>query len=200
MPTPSVFKQVSAVPVRGLVESPRNYNASIIEFDGRRYMAYRSHRMPDGRCGIVIAEFNNVLWIASANHWLDLPDPTGGKGHHEDPRLFIFNGRLHVAYTHSQFHGAMPYTCTMHYASLRFRKAGKGRKPGIEVDEYFWPRYGKNDGNRQEKNWQFFEVRPGVLGIIYDAGTILELGKDGESKPRLERIVIPKCKGFPADF
>jgi flagellar basal body-associated protein FliL len=25
------------------------------------------------------------------------------------------------------------------------------------------------------------------------------LGKDGEGKERLERVVIPKCKGFPAD-
>lgn len=25
------------------------------------------------------------------------------------------------------------------------------------------------------------------------------LGKDGEGKDRLERVVIPKCKGFPAD-
>jgi predicted GH43/DUF377 family glycosyl hydrolase len=183
MPPPvSVFHQpdvlVTQVPAWSLMPSPRNYNSSIIEFDGRRIMAYRSHRMDQGgRCGVAICELDSK-WQAKpkSNVWLDLQD---GAAHHEDPRLFVFKGRLHVAFTEAWFHPApRPYTCVMKYARLKERPKGKG----WATERVFWPRYGRNDGSHQEKNWQFFEAR-GRLNIIYQAEPheVLELGTDGES-------------------
>ena len=42
---------------------------------------------------------------------------------------------------------------------------------------------------------------PGLETINRQVSTFIQqvLGKDAEGKERLERIVIPKCKGFPAD-
>jgi predicted GH43/DUF377 family glycosyl hydrolase len=170
--------QVTAVPAWSLVPSPRNYNASIIEFDGARLMAYRSHRMDqNGRCGIVICELD-AKWHAKRNTWLNLPEQIRSvMVHHEDPRLFIFRGRLHVAFTETQFHGNRPYTCVMKYARLR-RTRGR-----LAIERVFWPRYGRNDGSHQEKNWQFFEAAPGRLHVIYEAAphTVFEIGPDGET-------------------
>jgi predicted GH43/DUF377 family glycosyl hydrolase len=188
MPPPSVFHQgvtVTAVPAWSLVPSPRNYNSSVIEFDGRRLMAYRSHRMDQGgRCGIVICGLNEK-WEATNNCWLNLPEQVASAlVHHEDPRLFVFNGRLHVAYTESQFHAApRPYTCVMKYARLKEAGQGRGKTKAWQIDKVFWPRYGKNDGSNQEKNWQFFEAKKGRLHVIYrgEPHTVLELGPDGET-------------------
>lgn len=192
MPSPaSVFQQphvsVTAVPAWSLVPSPRNYNASILEFEGRRLMAYRSHRMDQGgRCGIVVCELD-AKWQASRNTWLNLPEQVASvMVHHEDPRLFVFKGRLHVAFTETQFHGAVrPYTCVMKYARLAERETRKNRKTSKawEVERTFWPRYGKNDSSHQEKNWQFFEAQKGRLHVIYQAEphTVVELGGDGET-------------------
>lgn len=186
MPPPaSVFQQpnvsVTAVPAWSLVPSPRNYNASIIAYDGRRLMAYRSHRMDQqGRCGIVVCELD-AKWQAKpkSNVWLNLPEQVHSHlVHHEDPRLFVFRDRLHVAFTETQFHAApQPYTCVMKYARLK----PKGK--GWEVERVFWPRFGRNDGSHQEKNWQFFDDG-GRLRIIYAAQPshhVLTLGKDGET-------------------
>lgn len=185
MPPPvSVFNQakVFAVPAWSLMPSPRNYNSSLIEFDGRRLMAYRSHRMDqNGRCGIVICRFGTMgSWEADSdsNAWLNLPEQVHSRFvHHEDPRLFEFKGRLHVAYTETQFHPApQPYTCVMKYARLRERK-GKW-----DVERVFHPRFGRNDGSNQEKNWQFFDD-DGELRFIYQAEPhhVATLGKDGET-------------------
>jgi len=175
--------KVTAVPAWSLVPSPRNYNSSIIDFEGERLMAYRSHRMDQGgRCGVVICDINSK-WEGGRNTWMNLPEQVHSvMVHHEDPRLFIFNGRLHLAFTETMFHGNnRPYTCTMKYA--RLKKVGRGKKAEWQIDRVYWPRYGKNGGSHQEKNWQFFEVRPGVLAVIYkaDPHTILELDEDGES-------------------
>lgn len=183
MPPPaSVFHQkvqVTAVPAWSLVPSPRNYNASILEFEGKRLMAYRSHRMDqEGRCGIVVCDLN-AKWEARKNTWLNLPEQVASRMvHHEDPRLFVFKDRLHVAFTETTFHGHAPYTCIMKYA--RLKKTAKG----WQVDRAFHPRYGRNDGSHQEKNWQFFQPRPNAgLHFIYQAEPhqVVELGKDGET-------------------
>jgi predicted GH43/DUF377 family glycosyl hydrolase len=122
----------------------------------------------------------SASWEATSNCWLDFPEQvTSTMVHHEDPRLFVFKGRLHVAFTASQFHPApRPYTCVMKYARLKQKRDGSWK-----VDVVFWPRYGRNDGEHQEKNWQFFEALPGRLHLIYrgEPHTVLELGSDGES-------------------
>ena len=163
--------------------SPRNYNASIVEFAGQRIMAYRSHRMDQkGRCTLVVCSLNDD-WEASRNQWLNLPEQVASQFlHHEDPRLFIFKDRLYLAYTETTFvESVQNYTCVMKYALLNTRGAGKKRE--WYVERVFWPRYGHNDGSHREKNWSFFEAFPGRLHFIYasDPHTVCELGPDGET-------------------
>lgn len=190
MPPPaSVFHQpqvrVTAVPAWSLVPSPRNYNASIVDFGGKRWMAYRSHRMDQhGRCGIVVCELD-AKWQATRNTWLNLPEQVALQMlHHEDPRLFVLNGRLHVSFTETTFHGGtQPYTCVMKYARLKNGASGSGT--AWAIDRVFQPRYGRNDGSHQEKNWIFFapDYKKRALYVIYQAEphTLLELGADGET-------------------
>lgn len=174
--TPSVYNQgvrVVQVPMRTLFDSPRNYNASIIEFGGRRIMAYRSHRMDqNGRCAIAMCDLDEK-WQGSRNHWIDLPLP-GGDEHHEDPRLFVFGGVLHLAYTETRFRQPQPYTCCMRYARLALKR----RK--WAADAVFWPQYGNNSGTSLEKNWQFFEL-DGKLHAIYSSDPHVVLEIDGNT-------------------
>jgi predicted GH43/DUF377 family glycosyl hydrolase len=172
---PSVYNQgvrVVQVPSRTLFgDSPRNYNASIVEFGGRRLMAYRSHRMDQkGRCAIAMCEVDEK-WEGTRNHWIELP--MTADEHHEDPRLFIYNGHLHLAYTETRFRHPEPYTCRMAYARL----VQKRRRWSAEA--VWFPSYGKNNGNSTEKNWQFFE-HEGRLYVIYGSQPHVVLEVDGD--------------------
>lgn len=162
---PSITKQLQAslIPQRLLKDSPRNYNPSICRFNGRVWMAYRSHR-PDGRCGIAICEFVDGDTAPKQSQWLDLGGATGGE-HHEDPRLFIFNGEMHVAFIETVFPPNRNYIAVQKYARLKHSK-------GWKVAEVFRPRFGKNYAEAQEKNWQFFE-RNGKLCATYSSDPLV---------------------------
>jgi predicted GH43/DUF377 family glycosyl hydrolase len=159
---PSITKQLKAEwidPTR-LKDSPRNYNASNCVFSVKGYqkvwMAYRSHRMDqEGRCGIAICELDGVT--PKPSQWLDLGN---GKEHHEDPRLFVFKGKLHVSYSETTFRYPLPYIAVQKYARLEW----VGSK--WKVAEIFHPYYGDNHAQKMEKNWMFFEA-DGVLRAIY---------------------------------
>jgi len=162
---PSITKQADAHIINPLQlkKSPRNYNPSICEFNGRTWMAYRSHRVDlDGRCHIAICEMIND--VPKSNQWLALGGSTGGE-HHEDPRLFVFAGALHVAYSETTFPSGQPYISRMKYARLTLQKSWK-------VAEVFRPKYGNNlkpaSPGTMEKNWPFFESH-GKLWAIYSA-------------------------------
>ncbi len=168
---PSITAQLDAqlIPNAQLKQSPRNYNPSICEINGRLWMAYRSHR-PDGRCGIAICE--DPLTGKSGSQWLDLGGATG-KEHHEDPRLFVFAGDMHVAFIETTFPARGNYIAVQKYA--RLKRDGKSWK----VAEVFRPRFGNNYTDAQEKNWQFFE-HSGKLRAIYSHSpfVVIELAGD----------------------
>ncbi len=159
---PSITKQANAefIDPRWLKQSPRNYNPGLCEFNGRLWMAYRSHRMDqDGRCGIAICDL--IDGKPQSNQWLALGGATG-KEHHEDPRLFMFAGKLHVAYSETSFPRHRNYISVMKYARLEHTRNG------WKVAEVFRPRYGNNHADLMEKNWQFFE-KDNRLHAIYCA-------------------------------
>jgi len=158
---PSIIKQADArfIDPGLLKRSPRNYNPGLCEFNGRVWMAYRSHRMDrDGLCGVAICE---MVDGPLQSQWLNLGGATGHE-HHEDPRLFIFAGQLHVAYSETFCPKGRPYVAVQKYARLEYSK-GTWR-----VAEVFRPRYGNNHADLMEKNWQFFE-QDGKLHAIYSA-------------------------------
>lgn len=195
---PSVFKQgikITRVPPETLVPSPRAYNPSIIEFDGKIIMAYRAHRLDQGgRCAIVLCELDKN-WRASNNQWLDLP-LTSGLDHHEDPRLFLWRKKLCLAYVETQFRQGHPYTCVIKYAVLR--RQSLGRKIAWIVAETFRPIYGNNDGSHREKNWTPFVLNDRVH-FIYSAQPIHEIIEvDGARVVTVHKIAIgPKWPWGP---
>lgn len=137
-----------------LLPSPRHWNASIIDFDGERWLAYRFHRtdLPDSRCAIGMVRLGDDLQPAGKSHLLELTGPTRTE-HFEDPRLFVFLGRLHISYTEMRgYRPGVDYNCVVKYARLRW---GRGR---WMVEQMFQPRYGRNNGYSKEKNWVFFEA------------------------------------------
>jgi predicted GH43/DUF377 family glycosyl hydrolase len=128
---------------------------------------------PKARCAIAICELDSQ-WNALNNQWVTLPMNRGDE-HHEDPRLFVFAGRLHMAYTDTLFHPGQPYTCCLKYCRL----APAGRKGlGWKAEEVFHPQYGNNSGMAMEKNWQFFQ-HDGKLRAIYSADPHVVLELDG---------------------
>ena len=156
MPKKSIFAQLkaSAVPPHKLLESPRYQNPGLFKYAGKYWLAYRYHRMdtPTKRSGIGICEIDvETGEPKSASQRIPLSNPTNSE-HHEDCRLFIFNGDPFISYTTMQ--GYVPgvnYTCVMQHAKLKFAKNK------WSVVQEWQPRHGNNTGFAKEKNWVFFE-------------------------------------------
>jgi len=85
----------------------------------------------------------------------------------EDPRLFRFQGRLHVAFT-----GVVGGRSRLH-TNVLYARLGDG----FRVERIFAPRYARR--NAWEKNWQFFE-HDGQLLAIYSVAPHRILRIDGE--------------------
>jgi hypothetical protein len=161
---PSLFKQLEAVAVDGrlLKESPRHWNCGMFRYKDRLYLCYRYHlKQHGGRCATAICELDQKSFQPRGkSQQLMLSGPTGTE-HHEDARLFMFDGEPHISYTEMRgYRPGVDYTCVMKYARLRL-KAGKW-----EVAKVYHPQHGRNDGRGKEKNWVFFETADG-LHVVY---------------------------------
>lgn len=126
----------------------RAFNASICEFNGELLMAYR----------VSYNEKPDRLWIACLNRksfrpvWsLPLSVPLDEGWGAEDPRLFVHNDRLHVAWTAADY-SRRPWIAKMFYGAVSF---DSGR---IHIPLSYQPRYGFNYCNQREKNWQFWSA------------------------------------------
>lgn len=126
----------------------RAFNASLCEFEGALWMAYR----------VSYANQPDRLWIDRINPKtlrpafslpLDVPLSDGWGA--EDPRLFVHDDELHVAWTAADY-ARKPWRATMFYGRVRF-DAGR-----IHVPVAHQPRYGLNLRDQREKNWQFFSL------------------------------------------
>lgn len=164
----SVIQQARGIMVAGLAPAARNYNASVAEFDGRRFMAYRHEPPGGGLCRIRIAEIGGG-WQAHRDELVAVPETPAGDNL-EDPRLFLFRGGLWLAWT-AAWYRAKGWTCRQLYGRLE-RTEG-----GWHVAQAFAPRLGQNDGKAKEKNWQFFE-HDGRLCCQYEPHHVVEI--DGE--------------------
>lgn len=156
-------------PTGALLLADHCLNPSVWKHQGRVYMAYRRGI---GNARIALAELagdtpaglQQILWQRE----LALPLVGMADRGHEDPRLFTFQGVLHVAYT----------GCTRQrgetIASVCYARLGDDGS----VQEAFQPQF---PGRRpQEKNWSFFE-HAGVLHAVYAISgqrTILRIDGD----------------------
>lgn len=175
---PSVFKQLDAVAIetQRLKASPRFWNAGLFRYRDRLWLCYRFHlKEHSGRCALAVVELDEKTHQPiGRSQWLKFSGPTGTE-HHEDGRLFVFNGQPHVSYTEvHNYIVNVSYNCVMKYARLKL----VGRNWCI--DEIFHPQWGRNGGLSKEKNWIFFEYQK-RLHVIYESvprHVVLEL--DGQ--------------------
>jgi len=145
----------------------------MVEFEGRLMMAYRYHRTPDDpRSAIALVELSRTTYQPIAkSEPLELEQIMGDE-HQEDPRLFVFDKRLHISYTEmTNYLPGEDYNCVIKYAEL---KRSKGR---WKIGFTWQPDYGENHNSSKEKNWVFFE-QDNRLFCIYCSSprhTVIEL-------------------------
>lgn len=175
---PSITAQVDATIIKPtrLMKSPRHWNAGLFYYGDRLWMSYRYHRnLPDSRCGLAMVEINpKTLQPKSDSQALKIPE---GQicAHHEDARLFMYNGEPYISYTEmSGYQPGVNYSCSMKYSRLAL-KGGKWK-----VTETWHPQYGQNDGNSKEKNWVFFEEGGKLYCIYADQPNHIVLEIEGE--------------------
>lgn len=154
------------------------FNCSMIEFNGKKYFAYRMEsrpwceRMRIGLCLLddnyqpikesnVLPELHSALTLKKVNG----STITYAKGFHvEDPRLFVFNNQLYLSYTDGyQMAQARINPDTLH------------------AEESFYLL--KPDENRTEKNWTFFE-HDMKLHCVYDINNHIVWTMDGNHKDK----------------
>lgn len=155
--------------VEQLIPSPdkQNFNCSLIEFRGRRIMAYR-HRW--GAAQIGLCELDRE-WGVQWNAKLQFPRVPRNV-YQEDPRLFLYQGELHVAFTAVEANFAFDRE-SVHVGYARLKETA----PSCwDVDEVFLPQYAQR--RLWEKNWGFFESQ-GQLWAVYDARRQTILAIDG---------------------
>lgn len=132
------------------LEPATAFNASLLRWYGQWLLAYRD-RQGDSR--IWIASLDNQFKVVYANR-LDITHARALTGQ-EDPRLFIHNNRLHIAFV-----GVEPWTEHPHqikanvlYARLANR-AAVPRWGDYYVEDCWAPHY--EPRSAWEKNWAFF--------------------------------------------
>ncbi len=186
---PSVFSQVEATAIspRGLLPSPRHWNAGLLRHEGRLWLSYRFHRMNShGRCGTALVELNEKLEPIGRSHHLKFKADTGTE-HYEDARLFMFRGEPHISYTMMQgYRPGVDYTCVMKYARLEYAHGH------WKVIDEWRPIYGQNNGIGKEKNWMFFEHDEDLYAIYSGAPEHVVLKIDGEKVIGEHRSVGPE--------
>ena len=139
-----------------LAPGKRAYNNAICAYRGRLLMAYRLEPAA-GPHRIAVAELDGVTYCPHSNALVALSN-IGAGAHCEDPRLFVFGGRLWLAFTHAR-------TGDGFFAQ---QMVGELIADGAERwhADAFAPGYGRNRRDGLEKNWTFFESG-GALHALY---------------------------------
>jgi predicted GH43/DUF377 family glycosyl hydrolase len=127
------------------------FNGSIIRYRGKLLLAYRTD-WAGAQVHVVTLNPETFQPNPATAVTLRLRHDRASFGR-EDPRLFIFRDRLHVAYIGVEPGGASVLTNQM-YARL---------KDDFQVEEIFYPNY---PGRAEwEKNWQFFEYADDLYAV-----------------------------------
>lgn len=138
----------------------RAYNPSVCRFGGNLLMAYRFQPLPDPndedlRSSILLCRVTDDMRGTEEHVAVE-----GLRGlHQEDPRLFIHDGKLHLAYSVARYPAHGFWGCHMELAQLKKTKAG------WKAAFHYPLNLGANRADK-EKNWQFFS-RNGSLCCVY---------------------------------
>lgn len=151
-----------ALNLRGLF--PFGYNPGLIHANNRTLMAYRYHADSSHLTSLALAEI-----AASGVPTFNKAVAGSGSGL-EDPKLFMFDGKLHISFVESTWEVLNFPKSVVRYGKLT-------DDGGWKITDVVTPAYGRNDGTAMEKNWVFFE-RSGKLYAIYQSSPkqiVLEL-------------------------
>lgn len=141
------------------------FNPSLIEWRGGYLFAWRS-----GWAGsdIYLTHMDREFAPHGPPIRLELFHPRQANYGREDPRLFLFRGRLHVSYI-----GVEGYNGRVLRTSQLYARIGDD----LRVEQVFAPRYARR--NAWEKNWSFFE-HGGQLYAVYSIAPHRIVRVDGE--------------------
>lgn len=143
------------------------YNYAHIKHGDRIISAYRYHPKKDWKTKIAIGAEDSLL----AN--LIVPTEIADNSL-EDLRFFNFNGKLHASYVSAQAFGGM-FQCVVGYGEL-VEENGQWK-----ILKHIQPKYGRNNWDGLEKNWNFFSAQGklfAIYGVISNDQVILELEGD----------------------
>ncbi len=167
-------RSLAPAPVRvARIDLPEHFNCSLLEYEGRLLLASRR------------GWYGSRLYLSELDpdyqpRWtrpLDLAHPRAAAGL-EDPRLFVFRGRLHCAFTGVEERGGVRYA---HQLLCRLDEA-------YRVEEVWLPEY---EGRTPwEKNWQFFE-QDGELYSVYSVSPHVVLRHDGRRAEKVAETAGP---------
>lgn len=171
--------------IKQLIPSPtqQNFNNSLIEWRGRRIMAYR-HNWGGARIGL--CELDRE-WQVKWNCLLGFPEHPYNV-YQEDPRLFIHRDELHVAFTAVQTRAKGEAKLVAHVGYARLKEAAPST---WHVAEAYVPEY--EHRGPWEKNWGFFSCE-GQLWAVYNSErhTVLAIDRGKATKAyEHERRTIP---------
>ena len=141
------------------------FNPTIAEYGSGFVVAYRYHVGLDPKTRIGIAELDEDLKVLK-NYEMIVPEEMSRMSM-EDPRFFMYSGRLHMSFTQAKFVNPYP-KCVCCYGTVE-KDSGEWRLSNV-----FQPAYGANNFTGMEKNWVFFEVL-GKLFCDYGNGIVLEV-------------------------
>jgi predicted GH43/DUF377 family glycosyl hydrolase len=145
-------------------------NAGLIRHAGRLLLAYRTD-WAGAHCHV--AELADDLTPVRTVGLAELRHPRADHGR-EDPRLFTFRGRLHVAYIGVQ--GA-PKGVVTHQMYARLTD-------DLRVEEVFYPDYAFR--RAWEKNWSFFEWENELFAVYSIAPHVVLHVKGNKAYPFAE--------------
>ena len=145
---PAVTEQVETLPLdtAGLFRS--GFNPTIIEHDGKLLMAYRYHQE-------TLATSLAMAQIGAQGEILANDQLCTGTSSFDDPKLFVFEGKLRVSYIKSRWPSENP-TCVVKIGTVGV----------VNLQDSLQPNFPGNDGNSMQKNAVFFE-RNGRLYCIW---------------------------------
>ena len=158
---PPVTDQIDTSIVEEL--PPFAYNPSLIDYDGKLWIAARHHPNQSMESRLVVANLLEERRVTNS-HTLYIPGNS-----QEDPRLFVYHDKLHVSFVESQFPRAR--NAAVYFGELAWDM----------IPHKVLPQLPGNDGTTIQKNYVFFDWK-GRLFCIYGSTPeqmVYEVSTDG---------------------
>ena len=188
------------------------YNGSIIRYKDKLLRATRvePYSDPNNLSAVYIGELNEDYTPKDKLTKLNIPNPTTGKHKFEDPRLFIYLGRLFCSFINYRVggvsnQGMLELTDNFQVKQVWYPKYGNNHNAALQEEEksvmlsqgvWTLPR---NLNTFPEKNWSFFEYDEDLC-FIYTLNPLVIVQFDLETEeclPVTKGEVLPlKGHGF----